>query len=97
MHDDMTEAAMFAAEIAGRGKSEMTTPTRVQKTCKLYPHVAFHVAALAHSSGLSQNEIINRLIQVGVEGIKSEMTDEERQKAFTLEKAKWEAEIRGAA
>ena len=95
MHEHITDAAIFAAEITGRGKSEMTTPTRVQKTCKLYPHIAFHVAALAHSSGLSQNEIINRLIQVGVEGVKSEMTDEEREKAFSLDKAKWEAELQG--
>lgn len=96
-YEELTMAVAFAAEVTGRGKRDQSDSLRVQKTCKLYQEPAFLVAALANSSGLSQNEIINQLIVVGVEAIRKEMTDEERSKAFCLNREEWRSQLKGDA
>jgi len=78
-----SEAKIMAAELVGNARTEYLGQA-VRRSIQIPPMTAKQVAALAQHSGNSQNQIICRLMAVGLEAVKAEMTQDEILEMFNL-------------
>lgn len=76
---------MYVAEITGRGRSTRTG-RNVPRSVKMWPELVFRVEALAHNTGVTRNETINKLIEVGIDAVYERLSEKERDGLFALPK-----------
>lgn len=82
-HEMPRPVDMYVAEITGRGRSSHTG-RKVARSVKLWPQLVFQIEGLSHNTGVSRNETINRLIEVGIDAVYDRLTEEERNGLFAL-------------
>ncbi|MCF1185038.1 hypothetical protein L0E83_16545 [Marichromatium gracile] len=80
-----TDCEIFVQEITTKDASLPKAGGRqVHWTAKVEPHTAHHVEALAHNTGKSRNEVINRLLAIGLESLMHELPAADRKRLFAM-------------
>jgi len=74
---------IFAAQITGRGSADHLGPS-VQRSMKLWAHLDIMVEALVQNTDRSRNEILNQLIEGGLEALTDHLTQEEADRLLTF-------------
>lgn len=76
-------ADMLVAMVRGRDAS-VFSGRQVQRTVKIWPAVSFRIEALVQNTGRPRNDLINRLLDVGLETLCEGLSEEERDKLFSV-------------
>lgn len=90
-----TDCELFVEEITSKdNRLPMLGGRQVQWTAKVEPFTAHHIDALAHNTGKSRNEVINRILSIGLESLTHQLSADERKRLFALPSGKSE-QLRG--
>lgn len=81
---DPKDVEILAAVVTGRGTSSHEG-RNVQRTCKIWPHVSVQLEALVSNTDRSRNDLINRLLEAGLEALKENLTEDEVDRLFTMD------------
>ena len=76
-----TEVELLAAELTGKGKTSHVG-REMSLSVRLPYSTGIQVAALAQNSGMSKNKVFCRLIDVGLDALKAQMSEADRDRVF---------------
>jgi hypothetical protein len=82
--DPPKSAELLAAVLTGRGRWDSLGGGLVQRTVKLWPSISVRVEALVRNSGASRNEMINRVLEVGLDSLDEQLDQGERDRLFSV-------------
>ena len=83
--DQPKDVEILAAVVTGRGSASHES-RNVQRTCKIWPHVSVQLEALVSNTDRSRNELINRLLEAGLEALRHNLTADEVDRLFTMDR-----------
>ena len=76
-------AELLADEVTGRATRNISG-NRVQRTVKILPQLSYEIDALSINTEINRNEMINRLLELGLFALREKLTADERTKALSL-------------
>lgn len=77
------EVEILAALVTGRGTADHSL-NAVQRSIRFWPEVSLQIDALVDSTGRTRNEMVNRLVQAGLESLQERLTPEEVDALFRV-------------
>lgn len=79
-----TGLQMFVGELRGVAKLNVSD-RKVQRTVQLEVEISRDIEALVKHRDQSRNEIVNRVLSIGLEEIKAALSEDEYREIFTLD------------